>query len=218
MARIFDVIEYPSEMPDEIVHHFPETGVADIRWGSQLIVRESQNAIFMRDGKALDVFGLPHCAKRFPEDINRSARPCLNYYIKLCAGLCKGARTKEEHNEAVDAAVQFVLGGRQEYLRKMNAEMDAAAEALEFEKAAVLRDRIRAVEKVSQKQKVVSAGEKNQDVFGVVSLSDKTAVLKPAGVPSAKIKNAFAILPPKEKRRPLPLKTVSLQSKRAPLL
>ena len=57
MARIFDVIEYPSEMPDEIVHHFPETGVADIRWGSQLIVRESQNALFMRDGKALDVFG-----------------------------------------------------------------------------------------------------------------------------------------------------------------
>lgn len=57
MARIFDVVEYPSEMPDEIVHHFPETGVADIRWGSQLIVRESQNAIFMRDGKALDVFG-----------------------------------------------------------------------------------------------------------------------------------------------------------------
>ena len=51
MARIFDVVEYPSEMPDEIVHHFPETGVADIRWGSQLIVRESQNAIFMRDGK-----------------------------------------------------------------------------------------------------------------------------------------------------------------------
>ncbi len=57
MARIFDVVEYPSEMPDEIVHHFPETGVADIRWGSQLIVRESQKAIFMRDGKALDVFG-----------------------------------------------------------------------------------------------------------------------------------------------------------------
>ena len=57
MARIFDVVEYPSEMPNEIVHHFPETGIADIRWGSQLIVRESQKAIFMRDGKALDVFG-----------------------------------------------------------------------------------------------------------------------------------------------------------------
>lgn len=57
MARIFDVVEYPSEMPDEIVHHFPETGVADLRFGTQVIVRESQNAIFFRDGKALDVLG-----------------------------------------------------------------------------------------------------------------------------------------------------------------
>ena len=57
MARIFDVVEYPSEMPDEIVHRFPETGVADLRMGSQVIVRESQNAIFYRDGKALDVLG-----------------------------------------------------------------------------------------------------------------------------------------------------------------
>lgn len=57
MARVFDVVEYPSEMPDEIVHHFPETGVCDLRFGSQVIVRESQNAIFFRDGKALDVLG-----------------------------------------------------------------------------------------------------------------------------------------------------------------
>lgn len=57
MARIFDVVEYASEMPDEIVHHFPEQGVADLRCGSQVVVRESQRAIFFRDGKALDVFG-----------------------------------------------------------------------------------------------------------------------------------------------------------------
>lgn len=57
MARIFDVVEYPSEMQDEIVHHFPEEGVADLRFGSQVIVRESQRAIFFRDGKALDVLG-----------------------------------------------------------------------------------------------------------------------------------------------------------------
>ncbi len=57
MARVFDVIEYPSEMPDEIVHRFPETGVADLRIGSQVIVRESQRAVFFRDGKALDSFG-----------------------------------------------------------------------------------------------------------------------------------------------------------------
>ena len=57
MARIFDVVEYPKEMADEIVHRFPETGVADLRIGSQIIVRESQNVVFMRDGRALDVFG-----------------------------------------------------------------------------------------------------------------------------------------------------------------
>lgn len=57
MARIFDVVEYPSEMLDEIVHRFPETGVADLRIGSQVIVRESQRAVFFRDGRALDVLG-----------------------------------------------------------------------------------------------------------------------------------------------------------------
>jgi excisionase family DNA binding protein len=57
MARIFDVVEYPSEMAEEIVHRFPETGVADLRIGSQVIVRESQRAVFFRDGQALDTFG-----------------------------------------------------------------------------------------------------------------------------------------------------------------
>jgi len=56
MARIFDVIEYPNEMRDEIVHRFPETGIGDYRIGSQVIVRESQAAVFFRDGNALDVF------------------------------------------------------------------------------------------------------------------------------------------------------------------
>jgi len=57
MARIFDVVEYPNEMRNEIVHRFPETGPGDFRIGSQVIVRESQTAVFFRDGNALDVFG-----------------------------------------------------------------------------------------------------------------------------------------------------------------
>lgn len=57
MARVFDVVEYPSEMADELVHRFPETGVADLRFGSQVIVREFQAAVFFRDGRALDVLG-----------------------------------------------------------------------------------------------------------------------------------------------------------------
>ena len=57
MARIFDVIEYPNEMEDELIHRFPEGEAGDFRIGSQVIVRESQTAVFFRDGKALDVFG-----------------------------------------------------------------------------------------------------------------------------------------------------------------
>jgi excisionase family DNA binding protein len=57
MARIFDVIEYPNEMTDEIVHRFPESGIGDYRIGSQVIVREAQSAVFFRDGNALDTFG-----------------------------------------------------------------------------------------------------------------------------------------------------------------
>jgi len=57
MARVFDVVEYASEMPDELVHRFPEEGIADLRFGSQVIVRLSQRAVFFRDGHALDVLG-----------------------------------------------------------------------------------------------------------------------------------------------------------------
>jgi len=57
MARIFDVIEYPNAMRDEIVHRFPEMGAGNFRIGSQVIVREFQTAVFFRDGNALDVFG-----------------------------------------------------------------------------------------------------------------------------------------------------------------
>ena len=56
MARIFDVIEYPNEMRDELVHRFPESGSGDFRIGSVVIVREGQAAVFFRDGKALDAF------------------------------------------------------------------------------------------------------------------------------------------------------------------
>jgi len=57
MARIFDVVEHPNEMRDEIVRRFPEEGPGNFRIGSQVIVRESQTAVFFRDGNALDVFG-----------------------------------------------------------------------------------------------------------------------------------------------------------------
>lgn len=126
--------------------------------------------------QAYDVFMLPHCLKKFPQDINRASRPCLNYYIKLCSGACKGLVSRDEHNAAVEDAVKFIQGGRTQYLKTLNEQMRQASEDLDFEKAAKLRDRIRAIEKVSQKQYMVSNHFKNQDVFGIVSLSDKSCL------------------------------------------
>ncbi len=57
MANIFDVVEYPNAMSDEIVHRFPEMGPGNFRIGSQVIVREYQSAVFFRDGNAMDIFG-----------------------------------------------------------------------------------------------------------------------------------------------------------------
>ncbi len=136
----------------------------------------SNDAVSVAVKQALDIFRLPHCTKRFPQDISKKGRPCLNYYIKLCAGACCGHISREEHNDCVDDAVRFVLGGKTSYLRSLHSEMNEASENLEFEKAAKLRDRIRAIERVGQKQYVVSSGEKNQDVFGVVSIGEKSCV------------------------------------------
>ena len=126
--------------------------------------------------QALDIFKLAHCGRVFPRDISRKNRPCLNYHIKLCSAPCSGAISQKEYDANVDDAVRFILGGKTEYLKKLYSEMSNASEALEFEKAAKLRDRIRAVEKVSQKQHVVSVKTDEQDVFGIAGTGNKSAV------------------------------------------
>jgi excinuclease ABC subunit C len=73
-----------------------------------------------------------------------------------------------QYREAVNAAIAFLKGGSAETLRDLTAQMDAASQALDFEKAARLRDTIRAIRRMTDKQKVVSTGVKRQDVFAVV--------------------------------------------------
>ncbi len=126
--------------------------------------------------QALDIFMLSHCSKNFPTDINKKSRPCLNYHIKLCSAPCCGLISQADYDKNVDDAVKFILGGKSEYIKQLNCEMTQAAENLEFEKAAKIRDRIRAIERVAQKQHVVSVKTPEQDVFGVATSSGKTCV------------------------------------------
>jgi excinuclease ABC subunit C len=126
--------------------------------------------------QAQDIYMLPHCGKVFPQDISRSARPCLNYYIHLCAGACCGKIGEQEHNANVEAALRFITEGKTETLKQLKAEMAKASEELEFEKAAKLRDKIRSIEKVTQRQHVVAKGAKDLDIFGVESLNEKSCL------------------------------------------
>lgn len=117
--------------------------------------------------EAKKLFLIPQCSKQFPRDYNKS-RPCLNYHIGQCAAPCAGKITKQEHNEAVEAALDFIMNGSSETMEALTKEMLKASEALEFEKAAKLRDRINAIKKVTEKQKVVAASVEEQDVFALV--------------------------------------------------
>ncbi|MCR4564410.1 MAG: excinuclease ABC subunit UvrC [Clostridiales bacterium] len=114
---------------------------------------------------AKKIFFLPQCNKVFPRDISRKNRPCLNYHINQCMGVCSGRVSKEEYLEAFNGAVDFLKGGGKDVIEKLTEQMEEASANLEFEKAAKIRDRINAVKRLKQKQKVYSNVIEQQDVF-----------------------------------------------------
>lgn len=126
--------------------------------------------------EAVDIYKLPHCGKKFPRDISKKNRPCLNYHIKLCSGACAGKISEEENNSNVDDALELVLGGKKKITDKLKEEMQEASDALEFEKAAKIRDKLRSIERVSKKQHVVALKCPDQDVFGIESIDEKTCI------------------------------------------
>lgn len=108
---------------------------------------------------------LPTCSRRFPRDIGR-ARPCLNYHMGTCAGWCLKDADPEEYRAAIRQA-EMILGGQTRALvSELTARMNEAADALRFELAASLRDRIRAVEGLGNRQLVLSAVYADTDAVG----------------------------------------------------
>ena len=94
------------------------------------------------------------------------ARPCLNHQMGRCLGLCVGTISPEEYGPVVEEAVLFLKGRTQDLQKRLRQEMEQAAGRLEFEKAAMYRDRLNAVEKTLEKQLMVSARFRDQDVVG----------------------------------------------------
>ena len=108
---------------------------------------------------------LPSCRKKFPRDIGKE-RPCLNFHMGKCDGYCRSEELKERHDEAIRQAVSLLEGRFKEVKADLTAEMERAAEELRFEQAAQLRDRLRAIELLGARQKVVAGSLADTDVVG----------------------------------------------------
>ena len=108
---------------------------------------------------------LPGCGKKFPRDLGKE-RPCLNYHMNNCDGWCQLSRSPEEYRARMQQAVLMLEGKYQELTGDLQRQMEEASDKLEFERAAVLRDRLRAVQSLSQRQLVTAATMANTDVVG----------------------------------------------------
>ena len=108
---------------------------------------------------------LPGCGKKFPRDLGKE-RPCLNYHMNNCDGWCQLSRSPAEYHQRVEQAVWMLQGKYQEVADLLRMRMEQAAEELDFEQAAALRDRLLAVESLGHRQLVTAGTMANTDVIG----------------------------------------------------
>ena len=108
---------------------------------------------------------LPGCSKQFPRDVGKE-RPCLNYHMNQCAGWCQEGKSSIEYRQTMEQARQLLSGNYKAVAEEIRTQMLSAAENLEFEVAASLRDRLNAVEALGQKQLVTAGTLADTDVVG----------------------------------------------------
>lgn len=108
---------------------------------------------------------LPDCSRRFPRDIGRE-RPCLNYHMGSCAGWCLKDRNRDDYMASLTQALLILEGKSGQLLEQLRLQMEAAADELRFEKAAELRDRLRAIENLEKKQRVIATAFADTDAVG----------------------------------------------------
>lgn len=116
------------------------------------------------------MFKLPTCNLQFPRDCCKR-RPCLNFHIKNCMGVCKGHITQEEYNSVIEQAIGYIKNGSKKSIELLTEQMNKAAEELNFEKAAVLRDRINAIRKSAEQQNIFIDSKNSIDVIGEAKYS-----------------------------------------------
>jgi len=120
------------------------------------------------------IFPFRSCSKRIE---GKDKRPCLDYYIRRCLGPCIGAVEKQEYHDVINQVILFLQGKQELILRELNAKMKAAAQQLQFEKAALLRDQIKTIEKVIEGQRIATTLQGEKDIIGLAQ-NEKQAYVK----------------------------------------
>ena len=104
------------------------------------------------------------------------SRACLEYDIHRCIGPCTGKVSQQEYRQVIKQVILFLEGRQEEVVRRLRRNMEQASEKLEFEKAALLRDQLQAVEQVTQSQKVAGLGKGDQDIVALARAGDRAYV------------------------------------------
>ena len=151
MKEIYPKITLVSKIADDGAEYFGP-------YGSRGVTHDVMEAIRL-------TLKLPGCNKQFPRDVGKE-RPCLNYHMNQCAGWCQPAKLCTEYRQTMEQARQLLLGNYKSVADSIREQMLTAAENLEFELAAALRDRLNAVENLGKKQLVTALSLADTDVIG----------------------------------------------------
>ena len=109
---------------------------------------------------------LPTCSKHFPRDIGRE-RPCLNHHMGRCDAFCRGVPDAAEYRRRIEQAVLLMTGKLDQVTAEIEAHMTQAAENLQFERAAELRDQLRSIQTLGKRQRVIAANVADTDIWGL---------------------------------------------------
>ena len=158
MKEVYPTITMVSKIADDGAEYFGPYGSRGVTHGLMEAIRLTLK--------------LPGCKKQFPRDIGKD-RPCLNYHMNQCAGWCQEKMSCTEYRLAMEQARQLLLGNYKQVASQIREQMLSAADNLDFEVAAALRDRLNAVETLGQKQLVTAGTLADTDVVGYAQTEAK---------------------------------------------
>ena len=158
MKDIYPRLTMVSKIADDGAHYYGP-------YGSRAVTQSVLEAIRLS-------LKLPGCSRVFPRDVGKD-RPCLNYHMNQCAGWCQENKSCSEYRQVMEQVRQLLLGNYKAVADEIRQQMLTAAENLEFELAASLRDRLNAVEALGQKQLVTAGTLADTDVIGYAQTEAK---------------------------------------------